>query len=349
VTLGWNASDTAPGAKGLLTPRERVQIVATRQEVRPCPYQLDMTAGADQYWASYFGRSDYLRECVGNHLLRVKHKRHLAVYDDRYVDLFGVTWMLDPLTGGMGMVGAPLLHEASLNDYRFPQPDEAMVRELCGPFVDSDLFRIYEIGLSLFERAWSLRGMEQLLCDFHLEPAFAHALLGRITDYNLQVIDFAAGFGADCVLLGDDWGQQRGLIMGPDIWRKFIKPCVKRLYERIRAHGMLVCQHSCGDNREIISDLVSMGLSIYNTFQPEIYDAAAFAKQWGRELTVYGGISTQRELRYGTPGEVRDAARRMLDILGPCGYILAPTHQITLDMPGENILALIDVMRDQTT
>jgi uroporphyrinogen decarboxylase len=68
--------------------------------------------------------------------------------------------------------------------------------------------------------------------------------------------------------LGDDWGQQRGLIMGPKLWRRFIKPRVQAMYARVKAAGKFVMQHSCGAIQELFPDLVEMGLDIFNTFQP---------------------------------------------------------------------------------
>jgi len=111
---------------------------------------------------------------------------------------------------------------------------------------------------------------------------------------------------------------------------------------------MYVCQHSCGDISEIFPDLIELGLDAYNTFQPEIYDVVQMKKMYGDKITFYGGISTQRLLSNATPDEVKNAMRRLMEILGENGgYIVAPTHAMANDIPTENILAFLEVVKNQ--
>ena len=77
-----------------------------------------------------------------------------------------------------------------------------------------DRFRLFDLGFSLFERAWTLRGMENILMDMIEEPDFVHSLFTRIADYNIAQVRKALTYDIDAVYYGDDWGQQFGLIMG---------------------------------------------------------------------------------------------------------------------------------------
>ena len=164
----------------------------------------------------------------------------------------------------------------------------------------------------------------------------------------MEGIRLAARFPIDAIMFGDDWGQQKGMIMGAPIWRQFIKPYFARLFEEVKSSGKAVILHSCGDISEIISDLVDMGLDIYNTFQPEIYDMEEFKRNYGKHIIVYGGVSTQEVLAIGKPDDVQKAARKAMDILGSDGrYIAAPTHQIPVGTPLENILALVETFKQQ--
>jgi uroporphyrinogen decarboxylase len=152
----------------------------------------------------------------------------------------------------------------------------------------------------------------------------------------------------DCVFFGDDWGMQKGLIMGYPLWKRFIRPRIERQYAHVHAKGMYVAQHSCGDCSEVFPDLVAAGLDIYNTFQPEVYDIEFFKKTYGNSITFFGGISTQRLLPYKSPAEVEAECRRILGILSKDGgYILAPTHAAGEDTPPENYLAFLKVCQHQ--
>ena len=162
------------------------------------------------------------------------------------------------------------------------------------------------------------------------------------------MIDILNEYPLDGIYFGDDWGQQRGLIMGPELWRTFIKPRMAALYQRAKKGGKFILQHSCGDIHEIFLDLIEVGLDCYQTFQPEIYDVEAVKREFGRDLAFWGGISTQQLLPYAMPERVKEETRRMIDVMGKeGGYIVAPTHAVPADVPPENILAMLEVFENQ--
>ena len=98
----------------------------------------------------------------------------------------------------------------------------------------------------------------------------------------------------------------------------------------------------------MLPDLIDIGLDVYNTFQSEIYDALSFKREYGDDITIYGGVSTQNVLSHGTAQQVRNETKRMMEIMGKNGgYIVAPTHQMTNDIPLENIIAFIDHSKER--
>jgi uroporphyrinogen decarboxylase len=200
----------------------------------------------------------------------------------------------------------------------------------------------------MYERAWTLTGMENLLVYMVSEPGFVERLLDKILEYNLKIINIYLDYDVDCIHFGDDWGQQKGLIMGPVMWRRFIKPRMAEMYGAAKAKGRFVSQHSCGDIREVLPDVIDIGLDVYQTFQPEIYDIRATKEAFGDRLTFWGGISTQRLLPFETPGGVIEKAAEIMRIVGKNGgLIAAPTHSIPGDVPAENMDALIRLFTNQ--
>ncbi|GAB1483041.1 hypothetical protein MASR2M78_18570 [Treponema sp.] len=331
-----------------MTPRELALEAFAKRQPPVVPFQLDLTDAVRERLSKHFN-DPHFEDKIGNSLAQERNELIEKIGPSISRDMFGVVWDHDQ-QGDFGVVKNPQLTDADFGSYQFPAIDEAFIRAKCERLVAkrSRQFTMYIIGFSLFERAWSLRGMEDMLIDFALNPEFAEALLDRITDYNLAVIDHISEYPIDCVFFGDDWGQQKGLIMGPAHWRRFLKPRLARMYGRAKEKGLMVAQHSCGDISEVFGDLVEMGLDIYNTFQPEVYDVAEMKRLYGKQATFYGGISTQRLLPYATPDEVKAETRRLMGIVGKGGgYIVAPTHAIPDDVPTENILAFLDVVENQ--
>jgi len=242
-----------------------------------------------------------------------------------------------------------VLPEPTLAGYELPDPLDPRFFENIGPRIEQfpDRFRVYQIGFSLYERAWTLRGMENLLIDFLEHPDFVDELLTAIADYNVAQATEALKHDIDAVYFGDDWGQQQGLQMGPATWRRFIYPQLERMYAVVRASGRFVMIHSCGDVDEVFDDLVAAGLNCFNPFQPEVMDVYSLLPKYRGRLAFHGGLSTQKTLPFGTVDEVRAESRRLLELGADGGYLFAPAHDVEGDVPLENMLAAIDTVQQQ--
>ena len=330
-----------------MTRRDRVLMTLKHEKPDVMPYYLDLTDEVHARLTDYYQDENFF-EKTGPYLAQERNESFTVLSPSKFKDMFGVLWNREQ-EGDFGVVQDYILTEAEFGDYLFPKPDEKLIKEKCERLQKhKGEFTMYIIGFSLFERAWALRSIPELLIDFKINQKFAHELLERIVEYNLAVVDIVAQYDIDCIFFGDDWGQQKGLIMGPTLWREFIKPRLKKMYERVKEHGMYVAQHSCGDISEVFPDLVELGLDIYNTFQPEIYDVAAMKKLYGDKITFYGGISTQQLLPKASPDEVKKEMKRLMNILGKDGgYIVAPTHAMPNDIPTENIMAFLEVVQNQ--
>ena len=331
-----------------MTNKERIKLALGHQNTDITPYNIELTSGAMKIFTEKYGvtKDDFFR-FAGNHIEKISFQGGSYLKPGYFQDDFGVVWNR---SGGddIGVVDHYLLQEPVLENFSFPSVSPAAIRQCTEKVLNNgqDAFKLAKIGMLLFERAWSLRGMENLLMDFFLQEDFVEELFTKITDYNLVIIHEALRYDVDGFYFGDDYGQQNGLIMGPEIWRKFLKPHLKRTFAPIKAKGLPVFLHSCGDVSDILDDLIEIGLDCYQTVQPEIYDLRLLKKRYGSILTFYGAISTQQFLPFATPDEVKIKVKEtiaMLDADG--GYICAPTHQLPEDIPPENIMALIETLK----
>lgn len=330
------------------TNRERVLTSLAHRQPDITPWQIDLTIDACSKTAEYLGDPDFVSK-IGNHLAGYEDGYFVEVRPHYWRDQFGIVWNRT-IDKDIGNVEEFLIKEPDLSVYRLPDPDlERNARGIERLVADHrDQFRFAGVGFSMFERAWTLRGMENLLADMILNPMFVDDLLDAILEYNLKVIDHMLECDVDCIRFGDDWGHQRGLLMGPRLWRRFIKPRVQIMYRRVKSAGKFVMQHSCGAVQELFPDLIDIGLDVFNTFQPEVMDVDLCKREYGRDLTFYGGISTQQVLPHARPAELKSHIRHMIDSIGvDGGYIVAPTHAIPRDIPPETIATFIDTVRNQ--
>jgi len=329
--------------------REVIQCVLEGSRPPYVPWSCGFTKEAKSKLQAYYGQ-DELDTPLQNHILKLGSD--IGFFTDlgneRVRDVFGVVWDRS-IDKDIGNVEGCILREPTLQGYSFPDPlDPRFFADIPAKLDQyGDRFRLFQLGFSLYERAWTLRGMMSLLMDFYDHPAFVHELLNTIADYNLAQVQEALQYDIDAVYFGDDWGQQHGLQMGPHLWRQFIFPVLKRMYGAVRAAGKYVFIHSCGDVDELFDDLISIGLNCFNPFQPEVMDVKDLHKQYRGRLTFHGGLSTQRTLPYGSLDNVRSETQELLEMGREGGYIFAPAHDVEGDVPLENMLAFIQVLQNQ--
>ena len=332
-----------------MTKRDIIRLVLDGGKPPYVPWSMGFTKEAKEKLQQYY-ECDDLEGPVENHFLKLG--RDIGLFtdlgNDRVQDMFGVIWNRS-VDKDIGNVEGCLLPEPTLAGYDFPDPLDRRLFEDIPQKISQfpDRFRVFQVGFSLYERAWTLRGLENLLTDFVAHPAFVRELFNAIADYNVAQVKEALNYDIDAVYFGDDWGQQHGLQMGPRIWREFIFPVLKRMYGVVRDAGKFVIIHCCGDVDELFDDLIVAGVNCFNPFQPEVMDVHSLLPQYRGRLAFHGGLSTQRTLPFGTVENVRAETRRLLELGREGGYIFAPAHDVEGDVPLKNMLAMIEVVQSQ--
>lgn len=328
--------------------KKRVLDAISHRQTDLVPWNFELTPGAVENVKRLSGCEDAFAY-LENHMLRAKYKKNTRLGNGNEKDLFGVTWMASKDGGDVGIIAGYPLEEDELGDYRFPVVDKEFASGICDQLEgdNGEHFTMFSITMGFFERSWSLRGMENIMIDMCINEPFTYQIYEKILEHHLELLDTVLDRDFDAVYFGDDWGQQRGSIMGPNMWRKYIKPGFQEMFEKVKSKGKKIVLHSCGDIEEFFPDLIHMGLDVYNTVQPEIYDLKKIKQEYGKDLTFYGGISTQQFLPFATADEVKEKTKEILDIMfRDGGYILSPTHTATPDIPAENLVAMIEAAKN---
>jgi uroporphyrinogen decarboxylase len=200
------------------------------------------------------------------------------------------------------------------------------------------------LGGELFEAAWRLRGLENFLLDLLERPGWAEYLLDRLAALARRNAEALTRAGVDVLALDDDVGMPGGMIISPELWRRFFKPRMAQIIGAARAikPDLPVLYHSDGHIEPILGDLVEIGVNAVNPLQPEHMDAARIRRKFGPRLALWGTVGWQTSFAYGSPGEIEQEVKERIETLGRAGLILSPAYDVEEpDVPWENIAAFL--------
>jgi len=331
-----------------MKPREIVLEQIHHRETAPIPYTLTFEEDVGVRLDEHFGGEDWREKLIPyivpcgsvakapNEELDATHHR----------DAFGTVWRTDELPQS---VVEPGLKTPSFQGYAFPAADafldptaKADAEKRVGE--SSDSFTIVSPVVCLWQ-SWYVRGFETTLMDCVAEEDFYAEMLDRFTDLSLALVEACADVPADAIMMGDDWGDQRGILIGPERWRRFFKPRYARIFEAVHDQGKLAIMHCCGSAADVMADIIEIGLDVLESVQPEAAGMNPYTlkRAWGDKITFWGGLGSQSTIPFGTPAEICREIRRLRREMGRGGgYILAPAKPLRPETPTENAVAVVE-------
>ena len=286
--------------------------------------------------------------------------------DNKYQDEFGVIrkaafnadgWLLY-----YDFVGHPLSDAETVADlakFKWPDPHEPSryegIEEAARKMSEETEYGVMaNVISSIFEFSWYLRGYMRFYEDLILHPNMIRALLGMMGEYQRalmsEVLDRIGPY-ISVVMTGSDLGTQRAPAMSPEVYYSLVWPEYKKLWDLIKSKtDAKIFYHSCGSLYPMIPYLIEGGVDILHPIQPrasEMGDREKLKREFGDKITFWGGFDQQHVLPHGSPGEVREETKRLLDAFMPGGgFVFAAGHNIQTDVPPENVIALFDTVRE---
>jgi uroporphyrinogen decarboxylase len=356
-----------------MKPRERVEIALHHEEPDRCPMQISFTPefaarlrrdlelrGRRVHNPHGGGNTYQLERALGEDMLltSVGWANSYYMADEPYVDEWGVGWTVHPYQTPFGtghyteIATHPLADDQAISRYRPPDPGRPELYTDAAQVLRDFHDEYWIVGVTVttvFETAWALRGLEQMLVDMVTDPDLADELLDIPYHYHLAAAKRLVEMGVDMIWLGDDMGSQHEMLISPRMWRRYFKGRMASFIQELKAvnPGVKIAYHSDGDIRRIIPELIEIGLDVLNPIQPASMDPAELKREYGDKLCFWGTIDEQHTLPFGSPADVRAEVLDRLQTVGRGGgLILAPTHHVQLDTSLENLRAMVDTIQN---
>ena len=349
-----------------MNPHTRVLSVLNRQPVDRVPVDIWLTPEVLDALKQHTGEEDDydLYQKLGLDKIAWLCPNYIASESEgeevREADPWGVTSV--EIQSGKATyheVDRPPLAEMEeveeLEDYPdWPDPDRFDYQAILAKAEKARSYGFATLGpwISHFEIYCRMRGLENALMDVLVEPEFLNAALDRIeqiqTDMLIRFFESVED-RVDMVLVSDDLGTQESQLMSVAHWSEFLQPRLKRWCELIHQHGKKVFYHTDGAARPFIPHLIDCGIDVLNPIQHICadMDRGELNRDFGKQLIFHGGIENQHVLPHGSAADVRKEVITCLETLGDGGgYLPSSCHNVQAGTPVENVLTLIETVRE---
>jgi uroporphyrinogen decarboxylase len=342
-----------------MTSKERVRAALRHREPDRVPLFATYTPETAELLRRATGVSDGdIGVAMGNDIVKDCVGLEMSYYmndEPSYVCPWGITWRnVRNATGHYTeIIDFPLAgDEDRLARYEIPDPTDERLYDPVRRTIErygEDHWIVGSCQCSIFEAAWYLRGLDQFLVDLALSPDYVEALMDKVMEFPRRAIARYIELGVDMVWLGDDVASQAGLMISPEMWRRYLKPRYERLFAEFRAkrRDIVIAYHSCGNCAAIISEMIEIGLDVLNPVQPLAIDPIALKARYGDRLSLFGAMDVQRVMPFGSPAEVRaEVGRLVRGCAAGGGFILAGAHHFQSDTDSANIFAFYEAGRE---
>jgi uroporphyrinogen decarboxylase len=253
---------------------------------------------------------------------------HQGPVGSRWKDIWGTGWYKIK-EGVMGLPEqCPLAEVSALRDYTWPDPDDdrliGKLYRMAASFEGDDRFLCGHHRDTLWEKAYMLVGMENMMVYFHREPAFAREVLQRIMDFQLGMAGHYSRAGVEAILLGDDLGMQTGPLLSPRIVQEFLVPEYRRLFRFYRERGVLISFHSCGNVEAFIETFIDLGVDVLNPVQASANDLDALRAETAGRMALQGAVNSATIMDGPADRICAEARERMWQLGREGGYFCGP-------------------------
>ncbi|MFH0797589.1 MAG: uroporphyrinogen decarboxylase family protein [Candidatus Omnitrophota bacterium] len=196
----------------------------------------------------------------------------------------------------------------------------------------------------LWEYVWQLMGFESFSMALADNPELVEKMFHRVREIVYEIFTNLMDFdGIDAMWFCDDIAYTEGLMISPDILRKYLFPWYKKMAKICHDRGLPVLYHSDGNLWQVMGDIIDAGINAIHPIEPKAMDIGKLKKEVGDRLCLIGNIDLGYTLTRGTPEEVEEEVRqRIKDIAPGGGYCVGSSNTVTNYVPLENYQAMIE-------
>lgn len=270
--------------------------------------------------------------------------------DEIYKDEWGVTYRKNgwPI---IAQIDAPVKCREDWGNYELPEVNTSYRTRILKDVLaanNSDLAVVLGLLGPFTMLSWYIMDMETFSITMFTDPELIHEINEAYLKWALEAIDLAVKEGGvDCVQVSDDWGGTNGLLIAPEQFREFFIPYFKRLVQAVKAHGLPFIMHNDGQIWDVLDDLADCGINgLHPVERAAGMDLKKVKDTYKGRITPIGNVNNKVTMESANSNDVKNEVLECLnEAASGGGYIISTDHSIHDNIPTENVLCLIDTVK----
>jgi len=196
-------------------------------------------------------------------------------------------------------------------------------------------------------RAREFLSTEGLSYAWYDYPELMHEIMEFFADFLIETSrPVLEKIQVDYFTFNEDLSMKSGPLLGPDTYRTFILPHMKRVCEFLRAHGTRhIAVDTDGDPTVIIPLFLEAGVdTLWPIERASDISPIQWRRDFGRDLRLWGGVD-KRVLPRGEAA-IRAHLLEMAPLIEEGGFIPTVDHTVPPDVSWDDFRRYMDAKRD---
>jgi uroporphyrinogen decarboxylase len=267
---------------------------------------------------------------------------------DTYVDHFGKIYRTKSNVRVTYWIDGIIRNPEDLDSFEFPNPKEYNYESIEQTVREAreECPVVAWCHLSVMFSYLARGGIDKFVYDIYRRPDFARALVRKVSDTNIGIIDEIIKRNVDVIVIGDDIADTHGPLFPPKMLKEYLYPYLEKVVNIAHQKKIYVMMHSDGNLYPVLDDLLATGIDGLHPIEPGAMDLTDVKNRYGERIFLRGNVDCIHVLPFGSEEDVRKDVRRCIDAAAKGGgFILAESNSMHANVKTENIWTMIDEAR----
>ena len=233
-------------------------------------------------------------------------------------------------------------------EFEFPEPEDQgwmLATEHAKERIQDDM-AIASFIRDPFAHAWEMFTPSKFVRWLYQKTDFIEDVIDRLTEHNVKLIDNLADAGADLIISGGDYCEEKGPMVPNKYFEQIVFPNLEEQVKEANKNGLKFVKHTDGNVTPLLDDLSRIVDGVHSLDPSAGVDIGKVKEEYGQDLILFGNVSVDN-LANNSREEVVEETKNCIKRASPGGgHVLSSSNSWAAGAKLENCLAMIETAKE---